>query len=127
MAEHIPMRRFPDDVDGNDGVYSPEGREYGAGAFNWKVHNGLLYIVFRHPDNVWTNSAGEKFGIKVLPVNDGRWAFDGDRDKPTIQGSIKIMTSVPEHMREEVRHLTDTDGWTETFHGFITKGVLKVL
>ena len=129
MATNYPMKRFPDLVDGKKGVFSPEAKEYGVGAFSWIDNDGdgLLYIVFRHPNKVWRNTSGEMIGIGSIPVNDGRWNWDGNRDVPTLNPSILFKTSVPDHMKEEVRHLTDNDGWTETFHGFIKKGVLEVL
>ena len=112
------MQRFPDRVDDNDGVFSPEAKEYGIGAFSWIDNDGdgLLYIAFRYPDKVYTNSAGEQIGVGSIPVNDGRWTWDGNRDKPTINPSIAFTT-----MRGE------STEWEETFHGFIHDGILKVL
>lgn len=117
MSQYFPMKRFPDLVDGKGGVFDFEAKQYGVGAFSWLVHDdGVRHIVFRHPDKVWRNSAGEPIGVGSIPVDEGRWTWDGNLDQPTISPSIMFKTSHPEQ-----------EGWQETFHGFVRGGVLEVL
>ena len=116
--QEYPMKRFSDLVDGKGGIFWPEGKEYGIGAFCWgdNDHDGITYFTFFRPDKVWHNSGGDPIGVSTIPVNTGKWTWDGNRDMPTISPSILNKTAVG-----------GVDDWVETFHGFVTAGVLQVL
>ena len=116
MTEY-PMKRFPDLVEGKRGLFEPEGKEYGIGAFSWYVgDDGVRYLTFFRPDKVWKRYDGESIGPSTIPVNTGKWTWDGNEEKPTISPSILNKTIPPGH-----------DDWVETFHGFVKGGVLQVL
>ena len=55
-------------------------------------------------------------GPSTIPVNTGKWTWDGDLDKPTISPSILNKTIPPGH-----------NDWIETFHGWVKGGVLQVI
>lgn len=131
MPEHHTMRRFDDDEQPErQGAFTFEAKDYGIGAFSWNIDgNGVRWILFRHPNKVYTNSEGKYETIGSVPVNvpaellklyrgaDQRgWTWDGDEDKPTISPSILFKTI----------HGESTE-WQETFHGWIKAGILEVL
>ena len=132
MGQHYPMRRFPEKVDGLDGVFSPAAKDYGIGAFNWKTDfRGVRWILFRHPDKLFTHTDGEPVSVGAVPVNndqavagEARWTWDDNEEAPTLTPSISFKTKLPEHTPGAA---PDAEGWTETFHGFITAGELDVL
>ena len=117
MVERIERKRFPDrdpDEPKRQGIYMPEAKEYGVGAFSFNVRGyGVPYLLFRYPNKCDPND--EQVAAGSVPIGGIKgWVFDGNRDVPTVSPSILYTTWI--------------DGeWVEKFHGRINGGYLEVL
>lgn len=94
------------------GAYSLGAKEYGAGAFDWVMINGLKHIEFRHPCKYFTNDhTASHFPVEGPEA----WTWDGDEERPTLSPSL-------------ISRVSDAAGhWHEDFHGYVRAGVLEVL
>ena len=105
MKSEVKMKRFASIRD--DAAF-----DYGAGAFTWIQRDGVKHISFLYPQEFDLPEPHIGTSVGSVPVEhspyDTHWIWNGDEGVPTLSPSIVFIV-----------------GGEETWHGFITEGVLQ--